>query len=112
LVPDDVLNKGIADGRITPNITRKQVEALHRNPPRPRRKCLKRVPNGILTSWEDVNKFRDVVTHNAQVQARQYELGLRAQRGPKIFTTSSELTRTTSELRNMMSGSSGIAKDY
>jgi predicted nucleic acid-binding protein len=79
LVPDDVLNKGIADGRITPNITRKQVEALHRNPPRPRRKCLKRVPNGILTSWEDVNKFRDVVTHNAQVQARQYELGLRAQ---------------------------------
>jgi hypothetical protein len=83
LVPDDVLKERFADGAITPQMTRKEAETLQpdvqRRRDQDRRNRFKRVPNGILTSWEDIHKFRDAVTHNAQVKARQYEMGLSAQ---------------------------------
>jgi hypothetical protein len=64
----DVVEAKIAEGVITSEITRAEVRALAKKTPPPdrrnRRDRLKRIPNMLITSWEDVDKFRDIVRHN------------------------------------------------
>ena len=79
------LEEKIAEGKINPGMTREDVAALcsppvgraapsgDETPPPDRRDRLRRIPNGLITSWEDAEKFCEVVRHNAQVKARQYE---------------------------------------
>jgi hypothetical protein len=85
LSPEFVKAK-IADGAITPEITREEVRALcspvgrsnasvEETPPpdrRGRRDRPKRIPNMLITSWEDVDKFCEIVRHNLQVRSRRY----------------------------------------
>jgi hypothetical protein len=76
-VPPDLLKKRIAEGRVTPDMEREDVGKLYSNrdetPPPARRKRLKRIPNRLITSWEFMEKFCEIVRHNAQVLARRYE---------------------------------------
>jgi hypothetical protein len=90
----DVLEAKIADGTITPETTRKDVAALSpigtlhssgEDTPLPdRRDRLKRIPTALITSWEDVDKFREIVRHNLQVKSRRYARPEDADHDPTI----------------------------
>jgi hypothetical protein len=69
----DVLDAGIIDGSINPEITRKEVRALCSDQ-RDQRDRLKRVPHtAVITSWDQVDKFREIVRHNLNVKTRRYK---------------------------------------
>jgi hypothetical protein len=84
-LPPETLEAKIADGTIAPDITREEVSALcppverstpsvEETPPPDRRDRRKRVPHtALITSWDQVEKFRDTVRHNLDVKFRRGE---------------------------------------
>src|SRR5262245_10866946 len=86
----DVLEAKIIEGMITPEITRAEVARLAkvaRVKGSLERDRLKRVPHtALITSWEDLDKFLEIVRHNLQ-------MGPPATPTPKTFTTTGPSAR-------------------
>src|SRR5262245_7840842 len=86
----DVLEAGIVDGTINPEITRAEVARLAkvaRVKGSLERDRLKRVPHtALITSWEDLDKFLEIVRHNLQVEPP-------ATPTPKTFATTGPSAR-------------------